>query len=128
MDLFDTEVDVEREVSGVWKKIDDETELLIARANNRAFNEEKERLLRAHEGKEMTEEEKDKLFGRCIAKATLLGWKGLKHKGELIEYSKEKCEEIILNPRFKEFRARVFVLSTEVENFYAKNLEEKLGN
>lgn len=119
---------------GVWVDIDETTSLKIGMAGglthkkiSRELLKNNRRALRSlRQGDRI--EELEKIETMSLAKAVLLGWKGLKIKGEEIPYSTEKAFEILSDPKYVVFRTMVEEISADNSNFEVEYEEDAEGN
>ncbi len=133
MDLINLAVNPEKEVHGAevhpW---DDETMLIIARYNNPEFKRMQARLMdpyiRKAGRKGVSTIQAEVILGRCMAKTILLGWEHLSLEGKAIEYSPEKCLELLSDKRLADFKEVVMLESQSQENYRLEALEDDLGN
>jgi hypothetical protein len=99
-------MDTEAEIKGRWVKLDESTELLIARNNNTRYKELfniKIQPYRQSIGTGMLPEETaQKVMIEIMADAILLDWKGVEDEGQPITYSKEAAVQLLT--KYKEFR------------------------
>lgn len=132
MDLRDLATDPDKEVHGARIEVDDETILIIARFNNKAFRQLQGKLMapiaRKAGKKGVTDKQADRVLNKVMAKTILVGWEGLKLNGELVEYSPEKAEKIFADERFADFKERVLFESQQLEHFRLQDVEADLGN
>lgn len=133
MDLSNFKTDPVKELEGIWVPIDAETELLIARFNNKNFTNMQARLLspfqRAGKGKVgITDEKADEILNTCIAHTILLGWKNLKLDDEEVEYSQSKAFDLLSDPTLKDFRNIVVLESQEMDHYREQQIVEQVGN
>ncbi|VTU32279.1 hypothetical protein H4CHR_02980 [Variovorax sp. PBS-H4] len=131
MDIFETfATDPKLELEGALLPLDSKgAKVLVARAGNDNYI----RLLRkkleaanldlASTSKE-DEAAAEALFIEVQAQTILLGWEGLKFKGDTLPYSVENAR-ILLS--VKDFRRKIEALSQNFDNFKAK-AEKALGN
>jgi len=133
MDLMSLAVNPTKEIEGTevtpWN---DDTVLIVARYNNSPFRAMQARLMEplvAMAGRDgITTEQSEKVLGKCMAGTILLGWRNLLLDGKEIPYSKEKSRELMLDPRFIDFKEVVMIEAQTLENYRLHNLEEDLGN
>ena len=142
MDLKSYKVDLGAEKEGVWVKIGEDAELLIARWLNPACREAMAKYAKefvtvnADAGVAVQEMEKRlddgssaKMLAHVIADSVLLGWRGnLRMNGELLEYSRERALELMGDPQLHDLREFVMEQSMSRANFLAKHEQELVGN
>lgn len=133
MDLMEIAVDPRRELEGAevypWN---DKTMLLVARYNNAPFRALQNKLMNPlvqAAGKEgISVEQAAVVLGKCMAKTILLGWSGLFIDGKEVEYTPNKCQEILLDPRFIDFKEAVMREAQDLDHYRLQSLEDDLGN
>lgn len=122
MDVFaQFATDEKKEIEGVWVEIGDGAKLLVARSGNRKYarllGTEVEKHQRALDGKsDAAEELSEKLMIGVIAGTILLGWEGVKYKGQPMAYSVENAKTLLA---VKDFRVFVTKLSNDIEAYRA---------
>lgn len=118
------------ELNGVWKNLNG-AELLIARAGNRKYAKlltarvEAGQSLLDSADEEVAAKASDEIMAGVFAETILLGWKPLKFKGEVVEYSKETAKQMLL---LKDFRREVARLSDDMEAYRVKVEEAQVKN
>lgn len=133
MDLMKIAVDPGKELNGVevrpWK---DDTVLIVARYNNSAFRALQVQLMEpliAAAGRDgISTEQAEIVLAKTMAKTLLLGWTGLFINGQEIKYSPNKCQELLLDARFIDFKEIVMNEAQTLEHYRLKDLEGDLGN
>lgn len=132
MDLNKIALDDKKVEEGIWVEVDDTTSLLIARIGNKRFNEimtrEQKPLRRAIRNGTVPDSVQEKILVKALAGAVLLDWKGLTIDGVEVEYSKQKCIEILSDKRYKDFREFVVEYAADAEQFREELIEEAVGN
>jgi hypothetical protein len=124
MDLIDEAIDPVAVLEGAWKQVDSETKVKVARYGNKNFRkaikEYTEEALK--DGAELTQEQKELIATKAIAKAILVGWEGMKKGGKEYQYSYENALAILINPAFEDFREMVIQWSTDKALFREQQL------
>lgn len=130
MDLFKRfATSPEHEVKGVWRELDDNCSLLIARWNNDKFNELFAVLQETHAEALATANaaEKERQFGEIIrqvmSQTILMGWRGplLVNGTDLGEYSSTKAYELL---EWRDFRDLIRGMATQQEHYLLHKLQE----
>lgn len=130
MDIFNTyAVDETKELSGTWQPLGD-SEFLVARAGNKAYvkllGKEVERNQKALDMKdEAADALSDQIMINVMAETVLLGWKNVKFKGEVMEYSKENARTLLT---IKDFRREIAKFSEDFNAYKAAKEEEAVKN
>lgn len=133
MDLQSLYTDHDKEVAGAWVRLDEDTELKIARLYNERFLQRYNELVKPGEvlandnTLAISSERADNIMGTLIADSILLDWRGLTQGGEPIEYSKEKVIEIWTDDRCREFRRIVMEASQNLENYRLEEIDKAVG-
>jgi hypothetical protein len=108
MDLKDLATNRNLEIEGKWVRVDRETELLIARWHNPKHRASLQKHYRGQGSTviplEMLDEEiADEIIIESMADAILLGWRGLKDKGQLVDYSRQAAyDRLATYPVFRD--------------------------
>jgi len=133
MDLMELAVDPRKELEGAEvRPWNDDTVLIVARYNNAPFRALQSKLMdplvqgAGRDG--ISTEQAEQVLSKCMAKTVLLGWKGLFINGEEILYSPNKCQELLLDGRFIDFKEVVMREAQNLEHYRLKSLEQDLGN
>lgn len=118
--------------SGVWVQHDDETRFLVARLNNRKFQNMFQKLIapyrRQFESGKLPLEKQEQIMCKCMAETVLLGWEGLTMDGEPIEYSKDMAYTLLTTPGAEEFRDLISAYAGDAETFREQQYEEAEKN
>ena len=129
-------VDLDKVENGYWDNnylpgID----LRIARAGSKRYQEMYQRLVEeAHTaqsmngGGDLDDEKSEEIILTCIAHTILVGWRNLRYKGEMVEYSPEASLEILREPEMREFREQVWRRAQRLESFLKARDAEDVGN
>lgn len=128
-------VDKSLETDGVWVPLDEDTDILIARLENKKYMNEIERLSAPHRrilnskaGRHTAKKRElaNSIMCKVFAKTVLLDWKNLLVGGEKIEYSYEDCLKMLTEyPDFKDDVARE---AENINNFLEEEIEEVKEN
>jgi hypothetical protein len=124
LDIFaEFATDESLENNGAWHKLGKGTELLIARAGNKAYGDLLSKQMEQYQGvleanDDAAAEQWTDILVHCLSRTVLLGWKNLDYqKKPYGEYSVEKAEKLL---RHKDFRQRVQKLSEGIDAYRAK--------
>mgnify|MGYP001161371313 CR=1 len=132
MDINDLKYNPDLANNGVWVEHDETTSFLIAKLGNKGFQTAfKKRLQpyrRAYENGTLSAKKEVEIMVECMADHILLGWKGLLLNGKEIQYSREKCVEILSMEGAEEFRDLITNYSTDVANYKTEQNELDLKN
>ena len=132
MDINDLKYNPDLANNGVWVEHDETTSFLIAKLGNKGFQTTfKKRLQpyrRAYENGTLSAKKEVEIMVECMADHILLGWKGLLLNGKEIQYSREKCVEILSMEGAEEFRDLITNYSTDVANYKTEQNELDLKN
>ena len=139
LDIFEEfATDPTLETKGTWFPMGKGTELLIARAGNRAFNKllmkevEANKVVLDREDDE-AEDLSDTIRARVMARTVLLGWRtktadgfrdALAYKGDVLVYSESNAEIVL---QHKDFRNLVTEKSQQADAYKLKQ-EKDQGN
>lgn len=124
--------DLEASKDGVWHRIDEETQIKVAKARNEnfkkrafeLFNENKIELF-SKTGK-FTDLDERKLMSQLIAETILIDWKGVKDQdGKEVKYTPEIGAQVLANPEMGDFLELVQTCA-ENEEAYRKAVLEKV--
>ena len=124
--------DLEASKDGVWHRIDEETQIKVAKARNEnfkkrayeLFNENKIEMF-SRTGK-FTDLDERKLMSQLIAETILLDWKGVKDQdGKEVKYTPEIGAQVLANPEMGDFLELVQTCA-ENEEAYRKAVLEKV--
>lgn len=132
MKLSAFEQDVTKAEDGVWVNLGDGLEVKVARSGSARANKILERLTKPHQRAISSGAASDELLERLnaehTAKAIIRGWKGLQDEdGNDIPYSEAKAFEIVLDPKYRDFRDPVLYLSREMETFRKEEVKDTVG-
>lgn len=131
IDLFDEfATDAALEINGAWVPYKGATEFLIARANNDDYNKAITKALDENRaalqvGGPEAEALSERLMREVMADTLLKGWKNLKYKGKVVEYSRDVAIELLAH---KDFRAFVKIQSENREWFKLKLVADAAKN
>jgi hypothetical protein len=134
LDIFDLfeefATDAVLETGGAWVPYKGGTEFLIARDNNENYGEAISAALSEHaEALERKDDAAKKLSEELmidvVAKHILKGWKNVKYKGKMLEYSIENAKTLL---RHKDFLTFVRSTSRNRDLYKAKLIEEQAKN
>ena len=124
--------DLEASKDGVWHRIDEETQIKVAKARNEnfkkrayeLFNENKIEMF-SRTGK-FTDLDERKLMSQLIAETILLDWRGVKDQdGKEVKYTPEIGAQVLANPEMGDFLELVQTCA-ENEEAYRKAVLEKV--
>lgn len=130
MDIFNTyATDETAEKDGVWVEIGD-AKFLVARSGNPKYSK---KLSKLYERNRKLLEAKDdnadrlseELMTTVLAETILLGWEGVKFKGENLAYSTENAKMVLA---FKDFRKQIVQAADDFEAYKVKQEEEQEKN
>lgn len=120
LDFFSTYVtDEKKEIEGAKCLLPNDAFLLIARANNRKYAEEVDRVFEENKealskgGPEADKKSEELLIG-VMARTILLGWGGFTWKGKAFEYSEKNAIKALGS---KDFRLKVSEFATNIDNY-----------
>lgn len=129
LDVFlEYAVDEAKEVDGVWKDLTATAKVLVARAGNKKYarllSSEVEKNQRALDLKtEAAEALSDRIMIDVLAQTVLLGWEGIKFKGQDLPYSRDNAKMLLA---VKDFRGVISRLAADFANYRVAQ-EEALG-
>ena len=129
-------IDLDAEEKGRWyNNFLPGLDLLVARHNNPAYQRmfskllEEAQLRAREEGTgELESDETEGILVQCMAQTILVGWRGMRYKGEDIEYTPEMALTILATPEMREFRDRIWVWSQRLDNFLKGRDKADAGN
>lgn len=127
--LNDFALNVDAEETGVWIKVN-EMEFLIARAGNDKYKELQSTLeTRAYGSnkrrKDKRSDERDvEIMLECLARACILGWKGVELDKIEVKYSEKKCVDIMTDKRFKPLALMLLEFATDEERYLEEQIKE----
>lgn len=133
MDVFELfGTDPQKELHGSEVELAPGVTITVARANNRRFDRLIVKRVQEDAGKfktdaidgperEAADAHSDELLAEVMADTILLGWQGIKYKGEEIEYSKENAKMMLMHRDFRDF---VETHARNIDNFKAKDEAE----
>ena len=130
MDIFYAyATDPVAESSGRTFPLSKDSEIKVARTGNPAYLKAlRQRMQDSQIDTEDTSEANEalvtKLINETLSETILLGWKGLKFKGEDLPYSREAALKLLALP---DFRKRVTVIADNYQSFLVKE-EVAQGN
>jgi hypothetical protein len=131
LDMFEEfATDAALETNGAWVAYKGPTEYLIARSNNdeytdglnKSLEENREKL---EKGDDAAKALSKNLYIDLMQRTLLKGWKNVKYKGKVLEYSPENARLIL---QHDDFRAWVKRQADNREYFKAKLVEEMSKN
>ena len=127
MDVFNSfATDEAVEVAGVWKDLDKDTSILVARMENKEHTKLMIKLYEENISKLEGNPELDDILTReILAKTILKGWKNLTYKGKTLKYSIDNAMMILSH---KDFRKAVVKIAIDFDNFRMKLDEEDVKN
>ena len=131
LDIFEVyATDEDAEEKGVWFPLGEETELLIARDGNDECEQLVERLMIENADKLSAGGDESKAVQRKIeievtAATILKGWKKLKYKGEMLDYSEDNARMLLAH---KDFRRRVLFNARQRDAYALKHEEAVTKN
>ncbi len=132
MDLNQTRIDDKIEREGRWVDYDDETSFLIARWMNPTHKAYVQRAvkpyLRRHRRSELPQDVADRIEAQAMAETILLGWKGLKQRGEDLPYSKGEALRLLQDPAQSWLVEFVQGEAMDLAAYQAEDLEEGVEN
>lgn len=110
------------ENNGTWREIGGGAELLIARSGNKQYAKLLTKLVEQNRkvldlSDDAADAKSEEIMTEVLAKAVLLGWKGVQFKGEDLQYSVENAKMLL---KIKDFRRMVVGMSEELDSFRAK--------
>jgi len=115
----------EAELHGIWKLLEGETYVLVARARNErykiAMREALDKYGMATLLPKLTEEEQKDINCSVEAETILLGWKKLADDDGEVEYSKAVAKSWLM--KYKEFRSIIRMIAENVDNFREENIQ-----
>lgn len=130
MDIFkEFATDEKLELEGRWVDIGKGGRILVARDNNQRYIKELRANLEKNKvaleaGGEAADEKAQELVLAAKAKTILLGFEGLKYKGENLAYSPENALKLL---KIKDFERLVDEYSRDFDG-YKVELEAEMGN
>lgn len=140
MELGNYRTDPKLEEEGVWLKFGEDAELLIARWNNPKARESIVRHAKnlatsdddavSLEKKLLSNDSSTlQLLANVLADAIFLGWRGnMTLNGEPLEYSRDQCYELMVDPYLRDLREIVLSSAMTREAFLLRQEEELVGN
>jgi hypothetical protein len=130
MDIFEQfATDATTEVEGARFELGKDAWVLVARANNERFTTELRAAMKRNavvidSGGPDADALAETLIVDAMSKTILLGWGGLKYKGQPVSYSPSQAATLL---RLKDFRKRISGFS-ETFDAYRVKAEEAQGN
>lgn len=114
------------ENNGTWFPIGDDSRVLVARSDNRAYAKMLTKLVEQGRktldlGGEVADKKSDEIMIEVMANTILLGWESLSFKGEDLEYSVENAKTLLSVKDFRKLIAQfaddtaAFKMKAEVE-------------
>lgn len=129
MDLSKFTTDINLEEDGKWIELDETSSIRVARLGNSKYKEKFTAIsapyLTAIRSKTLSDSVADKLLAESLGYTVLVDWKGLTIDGEAIPYSNKTATEILLDPKYKDFREMVVNIATDMD-VYKKQQDEEL--
>ena len=137
VDIFDAlALNVEAEQEGRW--IEDfpvpGAATKVARMDNVKYARDLQRRMQAAQedareaGEDLTPECTEELMTESMARHILTDWRGWVFQGSEVQYSPEKAEEILKDPRMRELRNRIWSRSNSLTDYLAKNVKADAKN
>lgn len=131
LDFFATYVtDEKKEIEGAKCELGNEAYLVVARADNRNYLEEVDRLLEANKdilsakGPE-TDKKSEELMIEVMARTILLGWENFTWQGKKFPYNYANAVKAL---QVKDFRRKVSEFASNINNFRADAEEAATKN
>lgn len=122
--------DETKELEGVWVELSDDAKILVARAGNKKYNkslaqqyEKNKRLLDLKN--DAAETLSNTIMIDVMARSLLLGWQGIKFKGEDLPYSVDNAKLLL---SVKDFRDLVSKHASDAEAYRLAQQEEAAKN
>lgn len=113
--------DKKLEEEGIWLPLEvgRDGEVLLARIQNvnwRRLARKLPKQIRKQMNDDLLPEgTMDEITAELMSKTIVLGWRGLTINGAEVEYSQERCMEILL--KYPDFRSRLYEMASDMENF-----------
>lgn len=128
MDLNSLQLDLKKEIDGIWVPIDATTELCIARMHNPNFNKLFEKLAApfrqsARKGI-MGDEKAQEIMNTVISKTIIVGWKGLLKDGKTIKYSESMALKLLNDKKLASFKELIIDVASNEANFRDDEISE----
>lgn len=131
LDMFEEfATDAVLETGGAWIPYKAGTEFLIARDGNTEYSDMISKTLQEYsvkleKGDDEAKKLSEDLMLKVIATTILKGWKNVKYKGTVLEYSVDNAVTML---RHSDFRAWVKRQSLDRDHYKAKLVEEQAKN
>lgn len=107
----------------------------VAAWENEAFNQLQQELIAAiprsrRVGGRVKAKDMEAIHNRCIVATVLKGWDNVKLGGQIMPYSKEQAESMLVeqHPRYKTFRDGIIIAAQRVAAGETESEEALLGN
>lgn len=132
MNIKEFKTDKKAEVEGVWQEIAENCKILIARANNKKYNDEIIKLCKPHRNRlqrnTLPKDVMENIVITAIARHVLLDWQGITENDDngnevIVEYSKDKAIEYLT--AYPDFRELVVDYASDM-SIFQENLEEEI--
>lgn len=110
------------ENNGTWFDIGGDARILVGRAGNRKYGKTLTKAVERNRktldlGNDAADEKSEEIMISVMAESILLGWEGIKFKGEALEYSLENAKMLLA---IKDFRKLVAEKADDTESFRIK--------
>ena len=124
------DIDLKKELEGVWEPLGGGGEVLVAAWNNpnfdKALADQPRQIRRRMDRGKLSDEEDREIMVVVVADTILLGWKGISDAGKEVKYSRKTAiERLASYPRF--FRDVVAIASDE-SRYLREDEDEQVKN
>lgn len=120
------------EEEGTRVDIDEDTYIVVARWQNKAFKEKFRTYTEPYrtmlKAGTLSESKAEEIIAKVMAETVLIGWGGFTDNGKPFPYSRENALKLLSDPGLHDFREFVEESSKSIELFRQKTLEEDEGN
>ena len=118
--------DKDAEISGIEKDFGDGCFIRIARIGNAEYKKYFQKLTKPHQKAirrgVLSDEIADKLLIDAMANKIVLGWRGMTEDGTPVQYSVEKCIQILTE--YPDLKDQIQEIANEMESFRVEEDEE----
>jgi len=129
MDLDKFTTNKQLEVEGKWIPLDNTSRIRVARIGNKNYKQKFTELSAPHivaiRSKTISDDMAEQLLAESLGYSVLVDWEGLTINGEQVEYSPQKATEILLDPKYKDFRDMIVSIATDMD-VYKNSADEDL--
>lgn len=124
------DIDLKKELEGVWETLGGDAEVLVAAWNNpkfdKAFSNQPRQIRRRMDRGKLSDEEDRKIMVVIVADTILLGWKYLTDGGKDIKYSQKNAVKMLGN--YPRFYRDVVAIANDESRYLREDEDEQVKN